>query len=134
MSDSNPGQNKVGAETASQLSVSVSKNDGVAVLGLSGSLLSSEITSFRRACNNIGKSGLNRYVVDLGEVEEIDGYGLASLVGLLSRSRSEGGRLVLCGINPDLRQRFEATHCDMIFDTATTVANALDKLTKEDNS
>jgi anti-anti-sigma factor len=113
-----------------ELIVSTASNEGAAVIGLKGSFVGSEVIHFRKACNEAQKSGLKNWVVDLAEVDEIDGYGLASLVGLLSRSRSDGGRLVLCGINPDLRSRFEATQCDSIFVTEFTIAKAVDRLKK----
>lgn len=133
MSESSSGQHHTESKD-STLSVNVTQNGGAAILTLSGCLVSSEITHFRRASNQAQKSGLVQFVLDLSEVESIDGYGLASLVGLLSRTRSAGGELILCGINPDLRQRFEATHCDMIFKTAFTVAKALEQITEEEKS
>lgn len=108
------------------LDVSYAASDGIAVIRLAGDLVGSEVVHFRRACTAAAKEGLSDRVVDLAEVESIDGYGLASLVGLLARRSHQGGRVVLCGINPELRSKFEATHCDVIFDTAFTVAKALD--------
>lgn len=100
------------------------------MLGLQGEFIGSEVVHFRRACNIMSSEGFKQWVIDLAEVHEIDGYGLASLVGLLSRAKRQGGRVVLCGINPDLRRRFEATHCEEIFEIDFTVAKAVDRLTK----
>lgn len=111
-----------------QLEVNLSSREGAAIISLSGDFLGGETVHFRRACTQAEKQGLGDAVVELSDVERIDGYGLASLVGLLARTKSKGGRLLLCGINPDLRARFEATHCDGIFETAFTVAKAVDML------
>lgn len=116
------------SEEISTLQVNLASSDETAVLGLHGDFVGSEVVHFRRACGEAQKSGHNDFVVDLSEVGSIDGYGLASLVGLLSRTRKSDGNLIICGINPDLRTRFEATHCDVIFDTEFTVAKAVDRL------
>ena len=113
------------------LRVSMAKSRGAAVIGLQGELISGEVVHFRRACGEAEREGLTDWVVDLAEVDEIDGYGLASLVGLLSRAKRIGGRVVLCGMNPDLRKRFEATHCDAIFEVDFTVAKAVDRLSRK---
>ena len=115
-------------EEISALQVNLAGSDEIAVLGLHGDFVGSEVVHFRRACGEAQKGGLKDFVVDLSEVSSIDGYGLASLVGLLSRVKNLEGRLILCAINPELRTRFEATHCDVIFDTEFTVAKAVDKL------
>lgn len=112
------------------LRVSTAKSRGAAVIGLQGDFVGIEVAHFRRACNVMEQEGFRFWVVDLAEVDRIDGYGLAGLVGLLSRAKRDGGRLVLCGINPDLRARFEATFCEEIFEIDFTVAKAVDRLTK----
>lgn len=116
-----------------KLDVSYGSSEGVAVIRLVGDFVGSEVVQFRRACSLADREGLEHRIVDLAEVHRIDGYGLAGLVGLLSRRKHQGGRVILCGINPDLRARFETTHCDVIFETAFTVAKALDML-KESKS
>lgn len=112
------------------LRVSTAKSRGAAVLGLQGEFVGSEVVHFRRACNVMDSEGFKHWVIDLAEVDEVDGYGLASLVGLLARAKRNGGRVVLCGLNPDLRRRFEDTHCEEIFEIDFTVAKAVDRLTK----
>ena len=107
--------------------------DTSSVIELSGSLIGSEVFKFRHACSEAVKSGMPHRIVDLTDVHEIDGYGMAGLVGLLARRSREGGQVVLCGVNPDLRSRFEATHCDCIFQTAVSQARALEKLRGEES-
>jgi len=105
-------------------------NGEAAVIGLRGRFVGGEVFQFRRSCTEASRQGLKNWVIDLSEVDEIDGYALASLVGLLSRARSSGGRLLLCGVNPDLKKRFEATMCDSIFQNEFTVSKAVERLEK----
>jgi len=119
---------KVGLKRKPDLQVSYTDNRGTAVVSLQGPLIAGEVAHFRAACREGREQGHKYFVVDLADVVEVDGYGLAALVGLLSRCHSDQGELILCGLNPDLRHRFEATYCDEIFQTATTVPKAIEKM------
>lgn len=110
------------------LSVDLSSADDASILRVIGELVGKQVSIFRRACAQAQKENLSHRVVDLSEVEEIDGYGIAGLVGLVARRRRFGGRVVLCGLNPDLRHKFEATHCDTIFKFAVSQSGALEAL------
>jgi len=50
-----------------------------------------------------------RVVLDLSSTQSLDGAGLSALVTLYGRLRSEGGKLVLCGLNPSVRDPLERT-------------------------
>jgi anti-anti-sigma factor len=115
------------------LNVDLAVTDDVSIIRVSGSLVGKEVAIFRRACAEAQKDGLTHRVVDLSEVDEIDGYGIAGLVGLLARRRKERGMVVLCGVNPDLRLMLEATHCDTVFKMAVSTSGALELL-KDSNS
>lgn len=50
-----------------------------------------------------------RVVVDLSSTQGLDGAALSALVTLYGRLRAEGGKLVLCGLNPRVREPLERT-------------------------
>lgn len=107
------------------LQVDISQHGETHVLTLSGPLTSKHVAVLRRAAHPAEQSAA-ACVIDLSEVDEIDGYGLSSLVGMLARRRAHGaGRLALCGVRPDLRERFSATFCDSLFPLRATLAAAL---------
>lgn len=110
------------------LHVDLTMTDSVPVIRVSGSFVGKEVAIFRRVCMEAQKEGYTNRVVDLSEVDEIDGYGMAALVGLMARRRRHRGTVVLCGVNPDLRQSLEATHCDSIFKMAVSISGALELL------
>ena len=114
------------------LSVDLSSADDASILRVVGELVGKQVAIFRRACGQAQKESFPHRIVDLSEVEDIDGYGIAGLVGLLARRRRHGGRVVLCGLNPDLRIKFEATHCDSIFTIAVSQSGALEALKEQD--
>lgn len=109
------------------LQVEISRHGVTSVLALSGPLTSKHVAVLRRAAFQAEESGQGApCVLDLSEVEEIDGYGLSTLVGMLARRSAHGGGTVaLCGVRPDLRERFEATFCDTLFPLRSTLAAAL---------
>lgn len=110
------------------LQVDMTVADGVPVIRIAGSLVGKQVALFRRACMEAQQEGYTHRVVDLSEVDEIDGYGMAALVGLMARRRKKRGTVVLCGVNPDIRQRLEATHCDSVFKMAVSTGGALELL------
>ncbi len=106
------------------LTVHTSEDRGVSMLSLTGELVVSTSPQFRKATSRLVDEGCRRLVLDLAELEELDGFGLSAMVSLMARLRRQKGFLVLAGVNPDLKKRFEATWTDTIFPTYITVAQA----------
>ena len=57
-------------------------------------------------------------VLDFGTVRHINSSGIAALLRLRKRLIEENGRLVLCGLNPQVSSVFQVTGLDRIFDFA----------------
>src|SRR5689334_2668893 len=57
-------------------------------------------------------------VVDFGTVRHINSSGIARLLRLRKRLIEENGRLVLCGLNPQVTSVFQVTGLDKIFNFA----------------
>lgn len=57
--------------------------------------------------------------IDFNDTEMIDSSGIGALVSLLKRSKSAGVRLSLCGLNESIRQLFEETELDKMFNIET---------------
>lgn len=110
------------------LEVDISTVDNASVLRVTGAFVGKQVALFRRACFQAQADEAKHRIIDLSGVEEIDGYGMAALVGLLARRRREGGEVVLCGLNPDLRSVLEATNCDSIYRMAVSTSGALEYL------
>ena len=62
--------------------------------------------------------------VDLRRVTYIDVSGLATLVEASRIARQQGTRLVLTGMQGQIRYLFDASHLDQLFDIAAEQANA----------
>jgi anti-anti-sigma factor len=59
-------------------------------------------------------------LVSFEGVENCSSYILGTLIRLQKRLRQVGGQLALCGLNPRLRQVFEETQLDQVFDLYST--------------
>jgi anti-anti-sigma factor len=55
------------------------------------------------------RAGTARVVVDLQRVESISSVAFRPLLSLLKKVRAAGGRLVLCGLQPDVASVFHVT-------------------------
>lgn len=64
-------------------------------------------------------------VIDFGTVRHINSSGIARLLRLRKRLIEENGRLVLCGLNPQVTSVFQVTGLDKIFNFAEDSDNAL---------
>ncbi len=91
----------------SVLSIGEEQTANAIVLEPSGRLDSVTAKDFETAL--IGKidAGAKRVVLDLGQLAYISSAGLRVLLIAAKRLKSVGGALVLCGLNPSVREVFE---------------------------
>ena len=61
------------------------------------------------------KKPLRKIVIDLQKVTYIDSSGLATLVEMLKKTRSQGGSLGLSGMSDKVKSLFEITKLDKLF-------------------
>jgi anti-anti-sigma factor len=69
--------------------------------------------------------GGERLLLDLGEVRFLSSNALALLVSLKKRVEAAGGRLRLCGLDPDLIALLHLTKLDKLLDVFETRQEAL---------
>lgn len=112
------------------MKVDVIPSGDVQVVALSGDFLAVDAATVRRVCGDLHEQGQNHMVIDFSEVEKVDGFSLASLIGLMARMRSEGGDLVLVSVNPDLKKQFQKAHLEQVFPIYSTQAQAFEKFKK----
>jgi anti-anti-sigma factor len=66
-----------------------------------------------------------RVVLDLTEIWALSSLALGILANFQQRIEARGGRLVVCGLNPNLKQVFRMTKLDQIFVIRDTAEEAL---------
>lgn len=102
----------------------VSEQAGVAILQVSGEINISTSPELRKAFE---KNTSKKVVVDLEKVSYIDSSGLATLVEMLKKMRSQGGSLGLSGMTDKVRSLFEITKLDKLFLVYKTQAEAVNQ-------
>jgi anti-sigma B factor antagonist len=60
------------------------------------------------------KTGCRKFLMDFRGVDHLSSSILANLITLHKRLIQRGGKLVLCGLNPEVAQIFEVTHLNRV--------------------
>jgi anti-sigma B factor antagonist len=63
----------------------------------------------------VDESGRKKLLLNFGNVEYMSSAALGKLITLNKKVQSAGGRLVLCNIDPQIREVFEITKLDRLF-------------------
>jgi anti-anti-sigma factor len=69
-------------------------------------------------------------VLDLSEIWALSSLALGILANFQQRIESRGGRLVLCGLNANLKQVFRMTKLEQIFAISETAQDALQQFVR----
>ncbi|ABV32912.1 MULTISPECIES: STAS domain-containing protein [Pseudothermotoga] len=64
-------------------------------------------------------------IIDLSHVDYMDSSALGVLIGLQKSCRLNGGALILCGLEENLKRIFKMTSLDSVFSIRATVEDAL---------
>lgn len=106
------------------LVVSVHEHDGWAVVRTSGDLDLTTAPRLREQVVQLVTNGQPRVVLDLDGVDFVDSTGLGVIVGLLKRTRSQGGDLRLVSSRRSLQKILELTSLEHALPLAGTVDEA----------
>lgn len=62
------------------------------------------------------QEGHNHFVLNMGDVQNLDSFGIAVIVSILKHCREAGGNLTLFGLNDQVMRLIELTHMDRVLD------------------
>jgi len=102
---------------------------GVAVVDVEGEVDLHGTPRLRDALTELARSANAKVVVNLARVNYIDSSGLGVLVGAMKEAGKSGGKLVLAGLNREVRTVFDLTRLSRFFDIYDSETAALAKLT-----
>ena len=108
-----------------ELAVQLDEQDGWTVARASGDLDLTTAPRLREQLVQVVMDGRPRIVLDLEGVDFIDSTGLGVLVGVLKRTRSQGGDLRLVSQRNGLRKILELTTLDRALPLAASVGDAI---------
>lgn len=75
--------------------------------------------------NNFVQQGKVNIILDLSQVDYMDSTALGVLISLQRSCRMNGGALVLCGLESNLKRIFKMTMLDSVFSIRESVEEAL---------
>ena len=101
------------------------EKDGVFVFQVNGEI---NISTSPELKKQFEKQPLKKVVVDLEKVNYIDSSGLATLVEILKKTKSQGGSLGLSGLSDKVKSLFEITKLDKLFLVAPTQDEAVGRV------
>ena len=94
---------------------SVTRHDDVVQLDIGEQLVVRGRQEFRDIVVDELEKGHRKFVCDFSRTGYIDSAGLGVLISVSKQIRAEGGELVLCNLNEDLRSLFHLTKLDTLF-------------------
>jgi anti-sigma B factor antagonist len=94
------------------MEVNLIEKEGVTVFQVNGEINISTSPDLKKRFEN---APLKKVVVDLEKVSYIDSSGLATLVEILKRTKTQGGSLALTGLSDKVKSLFEITKLDKLF-------------------
>jgi anti-sigma B factor antagonist len=109
-----------------ELTISVSVENGAQVITLGGKMNAVTVSGLKTLFKKDIDENLVKIVVDLASVNFIDSSGLSSLISALKGCREKGGFLRLANIQAQVKQVFELTMLDRVFEMYPSVVAALE--------
>ncbi len=88
------------------------EQEGVTIFQVNGEINISTSPDLKK---NFEKQPSKKIVVNLEKVNYIDSSGLATLVEILKKTKSQGGSLGLSGMSDKVKSLFEITKLDKLF-------------------
>ncbi len=101
------------------------KGEDVVIFKLIGDLDAFSSKEFKPLMIDFVDKGYKNYIVDLSQTPFIDSSGLVSLISLLKRAKMLGGYLKLVGAREEIKEIFNITGLDKVFEFADSVDEAL---------
>lgn len=94
------------------MNIKTYEQDGVFIFQITGEI---NITTSPELRKLFEKEQKKKIVIDFEKVSYIDSSGLATLVEVLKKTRTQGGSLGLAGMSDKVKSLFEITKLDKLF-------------------
>lgn len=117
-----------------QLQTSTAIIGDVLVVNCKGRIVMGDETAFLRHQVRDLMNDHSRIILNLAEVDYVDSTGIGTLVGLYSAAESLGANIVLAALTKRIQDLLQITKLVSVFETFSTVEEAVAKITKPENS
>ena len=112
--------------------IEIKKKDEVCILRCEGRFLTGTDPEYLRVKKDeIKGQNCKRVLADFSEVSDVGSAGIGFIVGVYTSTRNSGGRFILVGLKPRVREVFELTRVSTVIPAATDIASGLAILCNE---
>ncbi len=111
------------------MDIKVERIGSVVVLACSGSLDADNVALFKKRVAELFDGGSSKFVLDVSKLNFIDSMGLGAMISLLRRTRERSGDVKTCGLAKEVKEIFEITRLNKLFDVCKDVDSAVKKFT-----
>jgi anti-sigma B factor antagonist len=116
------------------MELNIHDNHGVTVVEVSGQMDAGNSTQLGEELDHLLTEGSRKLVIDLGQVGFMNSSGLATLVRYYKLARSNCGDISLAALQPPVRQAFQLSRLDRVFDLQPDVARAVQRFTSPEQA
>ncbi len=110
------------------LKINIDQQPTAAVVAIEGEVDLYSSPEVRKTILSLTKSKQPAIVLNLGEVTYMDSSGLATLVEGLQETGQYEGKFLLCSLRTEVRDVFELSHLDKVFEIFPTPEAAIESL------
>lgn len=112
--------------------IEVKQKDEVCLLRCEGRFVAGMDPDYlRRKRNEIKGLNCKNVLVDFSEVSDVGSAGIGFIVGVYTSTRDSGGRFILAGLRPRVREIFDVTHVSAVIPLAADISSGLAMLCDE---
>jgi anti-anti-sigma factor len=101
---------------------------GISVLEALSGIVAINMDIDRVSHSLVGTAGPPRVILNLSRLKFISSAFVAGMIALQKRVRTAGGRLILCGMHPIVRETLHGARLDTFFEISETEQDAVEKL------
>ena len=111
----------------------INQKEPVAIISLYGELIDrDEAQHLLEQINGLADDGQKNFILELSELKYMNSTGLNVLINVLTKSRKNGGDLVICGVSKKVQELLLITKLISVFSVTSTIEEAISKFNPND--
>lgn len=104
----------------------IKKESGVNIIALDGELIDkTQASGLLHTIDELIEKGEGKFVFDLSGIQYLNSSGLNVLINVLTKSRKEGGDVIITNVSKKVNQLFLITKLNTIFTIAENTESAI---------
>ena len=111
--------------------IEVKPKDGICLVRCKGRLVTADHEYLRAKKDEIKGANCKKVLADFSEVPDMGSAGIGFIVGVYTSTKNSGGRFVLVGLRPRVREVLDITRVSTIIPLAADIVSGLVTLCDE---